>query len=61
MNTIVWVMMVYSHAGNWSPSIEFKDEKKCQIAAQEIQKAYYEQKSWSTGGMTLPKGVRIEK
>ena len=61
MNTIVWVMMVYSHAGNWIPSIEFKDEKKCQIAAQEIQKAYDGQKGWGTGGMILPKCLRIEK
>lgn len=61
MNTIVWVMLVYSHAGNWIPTIEFKDEKKCMIAAHELKAAVDGAKGWGSSGMTLPKCVRIEK
>ena len=35
MNSIiVWVMLAYSsHGGQWIPTIEFKDEHKCKVAA----------------------------
>jgi len=61
MNTIVWLLMI-SHSGNWIPSIEFKDEKKCLTAAQEIKNTIDGNKlSFVNSGLVKPKCVRIEK
>jgi hypothetical protein len=61
MNTtiIVWVMVVYTHAGNWVPTIEFKDQQKCTVASLKIQSEINANPKW--GRMLAAKCIRIEK
>lgn len=61
MNTIIFVLMVYTHGPNWAPSIEFKDELKCQKAAQIMKTTVDANKNWGNTDMRLPICVRIEK
>lgn len=39
MNTIIWVLVVNTYAGNWVPTIEFKTQEKCEVAATNLEKA----------------------
>jgi hypothetical protein len=60
MNTVVvWVMMAYTgHA--WMPTLEFRAQDKCEIAAKEIKKSYDSESDWGRK-MSKPYCVRIEK
>lgn len=59
MNTIVFVMMVYGHGGNWFPTMEFKSMEKCQVATQVIKERI--DNELVIGRMRLPICVKIEK
>jgi hypothetical protein len=62
MNSIVvWVMMAYSsHGGQWVPTIEFKDQQKCQVAANIIYDEATTRKTWGVSPVRAF-CVRIEK
>ena len=59
MSTIVFVMMVYAHGGNWLPTLEFNTMEKCQVAAKVIKERI--DKELVLGRIILPVCVRIEK
>ena len=65
MNTaivVVWVLMSYTHSSNWIPTLEFKNQEKCEAAATLIREQTAQRLSWATIG-NAPKGwcVKIEK
>lgn len=38
MNTIVFVLMAYTHSSNWVPTIEFSTLEKCERAVEVLHK-----------------------
>jgi hypothetical protein len=60
MNTVVvWVMMAYTgHA--WVPTLEFRAQDKCEIAATVIKKDHDSDSIWGSK-LFKPHCVRIEK
>lgn len=59
MNTIVWVLLVYTHGSNWVPALEFTTEQKCIVAAAAIKAKADSVVTF--GNMRMPMCVRIEK
>jgi hypothetical protein len=59
MNTIVFVMMVFTHSVNWVPTIEFKSLELCERAANVIKTQTDPKLTW--GEMRQPFCIRIEK
>ena len=59
MNTIVFVMVVFTHSVNWVPTLEFKSLELCERAAAVI-KTQTDSKI-RLGEMRQPFCVRIEK
>jgi hypothetical protein len=61
MTTIVWVMMIYSHANRWHPTLEFTTEAKCVMAGAAIKNQMDNSKQYFENEFVLPKCVKIEK
>ena len=60
MNTaIVWVLMSWSYGGYSIPTIEFKSQEKCEVAAIALVKQA--DPHYSIGSMRQPWCARIEK
>jgi hypothetical protein len=64
MNTLIFVMMAYTHANNFVPSLVFTSRDQCEAAAQVIykqskQRLGYTASPWCVelprDGMVLPK------
>jgi len=60
MNTIIWVLVVYTHGANWIPTIEFKTQEKCEVAATNLEMAANTRRNmW--GGIPKPFCLKVEK
>lgn len=59
MNTVVFVMMALTTGSNWVPTLEFRTQQLCEVAAAEI-KRQVEPKVF-LGSLRTPFCVRIEK
>jgi len=60
-NIIVWVMVVYSHSGNYVPTLEFTTEQKCIVAVSTIKNYVDLRKSWGFIDQRPAYCIRIEK
>lgn len=49
MNTIIFVMMAYTHANNFVPSLIFTSRDKCEAAAQIVYEQSKQRLMWGQG------------
>lgn len=61
MNTVVWIMVMFTYGSNVNTGPEFKTKESCEVAASIITQSADERSITGFGGYRKPWCVRIEK
>jgi hypothetical protein len=61
MNTVVWIMVMFSYGSNVNTGPEFKTKESCEVAASIITQSANERSNTVLGSYRKPWCVRIEK